>query len=373
MTHEVERARAADREALLELLYRVFRSKNAAHPRFEALYPEMFEATDEAMGRHFVIRENGTPVSCVGLYPVDFQIGPARVSTCGLGQVATEPSFQGRGMMHALMTRVGEELRARRPALAWLGGRHDRYSKYGWEWAGLTWRVVLDAKSLGPAPGGWTVREWSETDDDYDRLWAEREQQPVRGLCPASEWRIRMRRGGSQSWLARQGGRMAFAVYNPGWKSVQEWGGDPGGLRALLAKLAESGPVSVSLLPEVDAGFPFFQKHGASAGGGLGMLSVVDLETLVRDYAPLIRERLPADRSLRLVVREQGRVVTAAEIRGDDAQGAPSLGVELDRCRMTGFVFGPVRASRVAGLDGDDRWVDRVFPLPFASTPLFGV
>lgn len=365
----VERARAADRVALLDLLYRAFHHKNGQHPRFEFLYPEMFDPTDEAMGRHWIVRENGVPVSCAGLYPVVFQMGPARIRTLGLGQVATDPERQGRGMMHAIMLRIRADVNASETALAWLGGRHDRYSRYGWDWAGSSMRITLDAKSVGRAPEGWVVRDWNGEADVFQELWARRETQAVRGVCAPDEWRRRLARFGSRTVLARSGGRFAFAVFTPQWKSVQEWGGDGGGLRALFAGFTAEGAVSLQVLPDWEPHMPLLRSIAASAGGGLNMLSVTHLRVLAEDYAPLISERLPAGGRLRLSLREEGGVISSVMIGG--RSGSTELHVELDRLRMTAFLFGPERPSMVAGLAGEDRWVDRVFPLPFVYTPLF--
>jgi hypothetical protein len=274
-------------------------------------------------------------------------------------------------MMHALMMRVREELNQSRTALAWLGGRHDRYFKYGWEWAGAQWRVVLDAKSVGSVPPGWIVHEWGAEESVFMALWECRERQAFRGLCLREEWRRRIGRAGSKTFWTDHQGRFAFVIFNAGWRSVQEWGGDPDGLLALLARVSESGAVTVPALPEVESAMNLLRAHGASAGVALGMLSVTNLEALAENYGPVIRERLPPGLSLQLSIREDGRVVTSA-LLGRAAQGPP-LGVELNRPRMTSFLFGPERASQVAGLTGADCWVDQVFPLPFMVAPLFGV
>lgn len=368
--YPVEHARGRDRNALLELLFKAFRNKNPTHPRFEELYPEMFRATDAAMGRHLVIRENGVPVSCVGLYPVSFRMGRALVRAAGLGQVATDPEHGGKGMMHALMTRTMENLHAGEVSLGWLGGRHDRYSKYGWEWGGAGLRISMDAKSVGASPAGWTVREWAGTDSGYDRLWTLREAHPVRGLCSKAEWRLRIRRGKSQTWLAGKGKRAAFAVFNPGWRSLQEWGGEPDGLLALLAKLAESGGLSLLVQPELDPLADFFRDKAAGAAPWLAMLTVADLKAVASDYAPLLQTRMPAGRSLRLAVSDGERILSAATLGRADGK-TPEI--RLDRRRMTSFLFGPCRASQAAGVPDGLRWVDQIFPLPFMAPALFSV
>jgi predicted N-acetyltransferase YhbS len=366
-------ARAGDRPALLDLLAKAFRNENSTHPRFEELYPEMFLPTDEAMGRHLVIRDDsGRPVSCVGTYPIDFQIGPARVQTLGLGQVGTDPGHAGKGMMHALMVRAMTEMKKSRVSLGWLGGRHDRYVKYGWEWGESGLHISMDAKSMGAPPAGWTVREWSGTAAEFDRIWAMREAHPVRGVCPKAEWRLRMTRGNAKTWLAEKDGQAAFMVFHSGWKSALEWGGAQDGLLALLAKMAEAGPLSIQVQAELEPHIELFRSKSTGAGVSLAMLAVLDLETLAREFAPFIQPRMPTDRAIRLTILEQGREVTSATLSGRAAKEDPLL-VALDRPRMTGFLFGPLRASQAAGLPDSGRWVDQVFPLPFVIPALFSV
>ncbi len=372
-THQIEPARATDRDALLDLLVKAFQDKNPAHPRFEDLYPEMFPPSDEAMGRHLVIRgESGRPVSCVGTYPVDLQLGPARVSTLGLGQVGTDPAHAGKGMMHALMVEAMAEMKKSRVSLGWLGGRHDRYGKFGWEWGGSGIRLSMDARSIGMAPADWRVQAGTGTEEEFDRIWAQREAHPVRGLCSKAEWRLRAQRGGARVWLARKGKESSFAVYQPGWKSVQEWGGASDGFLALLATFAEGGPLSMLVHPEWEPQWDLLRSKATGASVWLAMLAVLDLETLIREFDPFFKVRMPPDQSIRLVILEHGREVTAATVAGREAKGEP-LTLVLDRPQMTGFLFGPVRASQAAGLSASARWVDQVFPLPFVVPSLFSV
>ncbi len=373
MLHRVERARAGDRDTLLALLLKAFRHHNPTHPLFEDLYPDLFPPTDAAMMRHFLIRDDaGLPVSCVGLYPIDVQLGPARIRTAGVGQVATDPAQRGKGMMHALMTRVQEELASAPVSVAWLGGRHDRYSRYGWEWGGNPLHISLDARSVGPAPGGWKVQTWAETDVPFARIWALREARPVRGLCGEAEWRLKMRRGGAETWFAKKGDRAAFAVLNPGWRSVQEWGGDSEGLFALLAHATQTAPLSVQVHPELEPEMELFRRHATGAGVGMTMLSASNLETLAADYEPILRDRLPAGCSIRLAIQENGRSASAVTL-GRGIPGGRHVELAMDRCRMTAFLFGPVRPSHTAGLTDEARWVDQVFPLPFMMPRLFSV
>ena len=60
----IEPAKGADRAELLDFLYAVFTRGNPKHARFETFCDDLFEPTDEAMGRHLVVREGGRIVSC---------------------------------------------------------------------------------------------------------------------------------------------------------------------------------------------------------------------------------------------------------------------------------------------------------------------
>lgn len=130
---KTERAAVEDIPELLDLLLSAFRVGNPTHPGFEYLYPDLFHATEEAAGRHLVVRKQGRLVSCVGTYPMTLRIANCRVRAAGVGQVGTSQDMQGRGYMSALMKASVMRMEHEGVGISWLGGRHDRYARYGWE------------------------------------------------------------------------------------------------------------------------------------------------------------------------------------------------------------------------------------------------
>ncbi|MBR1835930.1 MAG: GNAT family N-acetyltransferase, partial [Kiritimatiellae bacterium] len=149
---KIELARAGDRTELLDFLFSVFLRDHPNHMRFERLFPDLFDDTDEAMGRHAVVRESGRIVACVGAYHMKLRVCGCDVPLGGIGQVSTGADWLGRGFMSALLKFQLERLRSEGAALAWLGGRHDRYSRFGFETGGGAFSYGLDSRSLAGVP-----------------------------------------------------------------------------------------------------------------------------------------------------------------------------------------------------------------------------
>jgi hypothetical protein len=111
-TPQVETARAADRAELLDLLLRAFQVGNPNHPTFDSLYPDLFEPSDEALGRHLIVRREGRIVACVGSYPVELVIGTCRLRVAGIGQVAVATGTRASAGRRPATTSACPSLRA---------------------------------------------------------------------------------------------------------------------------------------------------------------------------------------------------------------------------------------------------------------------
>jgi predicted N-acetyltransferase YhbS len=361
--YAIDAARAADRDELLDFLLTAFRVNAPQHPPFDALYPDLFGANDAAMGRHLVIREGGRIAACVGAYPMDVRIGPCSVRVAGIGQVACAPDRRGGGRMTALLDAAVARLPDERCALSWLSGRRDRYARFGWELAGAALRLGMDARSVGAAPAGWSIECLSSQDSLADNVWQLRMAQPILEELPLGRWLVKLQRGQTHVWVARREGShdaAAFAVARQDGSSLQEWGGDTGGLHAIAAAaVARYGGLSVTCLPGTDPSAALFWSIAVWSSGALSNLLVVDLAATLAAYAPLVHERLPPGVGAMLVMTRQDREV------GHFSLGNGGERIVLDRCLMARLLFGPTPPSALLGLPPRLRWLDQVFPLPF--------
>lgn len=365
--YAIEPAKAGDLHELLAFLLAAFRTNSPQHPPFEDLYPDLFAATDEAMGRHLVIREASRIVACVGTYPMDLRIGPCRLRVAGIGQVACAPDLRGGGRMSALLDATVARLPELGCPLSWLGGRHDRYARWGWELAGTALRCGMDVHSIGTPPAGWHAEAVSDPSALPDDLWPLRASQPVHEELPHAAWLTKLRRGQTAVWVARRDGSPesgAFAAIRQDGISLQEWGGAEEGLHAILAAAAgRYGAVSATFVPTLDPASALLWSRSTWVSGALSNLLVVDLPALWAAFAPVLQERVPPGVGAMLVMAGRDREL------GHVTVGHGGERLVLDRLGMARLLFGPTAPSALLGLPPRLRWLDQVFPLPFRMPP----
>lgn len=155
MGYKVERLTAKDYDELLHLLNTVFHKEEGN--TFDVFLPVMWERTDERMSKHLAIRENGKIVAVVGVYPLPTIIYGEEIMFSTIGNVATLPEFEGRGMMKALMSQALLEAKRMGIDVARLAGTRQRYNRYGFERAGIDYVFKLNRKNIIDYYGGKTV------------------------------------------------------------------------------------------------------------------------------------------------------------------------------------------------------------------------
>ncbi|MCL1888399.1 MAG: GNAT family N-acetyltransferase [Kiritimatiellaeota bacterium] len=363
-THKLDDARASDRAELLDFLHAAFCTNDPNSTRFETLYPDLFELTDTAMSRHRVIRDDaGRICACVGAYPMRVHVGACAMDVFGIGQVSCSPSLRGGGRMTALMNDACERMEKSGAALAWLGGRRDRYAHFGFDLAGSNFSSGMDKRSAGEPPPGWRVEQLETTDAPPPAVWALRGRAAVREEISPKTWLARLMRGGKPYHVftaSRGADAEAYAMVNG--DTLLEWAGETAGIHAICAHLLQTQKhVNATYSPAVDPAAKLFWDCAAWSYAPLSNLRILNLGALLKSCAPFLEGRVPTGVGARLAIAENN---DAARLGGADG---PVLA--LDRLTMVRLVFGPLPPSRVVALPENLRWLDRVFPLPFLLNP----
>jgi predicted N-acetyltransferase YhbS len=302
-------AKAADCEQLLDFLPSVFRRDNPNHCRFEELFPDIFLPTDEAMGHHAVVRDGaGSIVACIGAYPMTLRVAGCDVPIAGIGQVSTAKEWLGKGCMSALMKAQLERLRSLGVALAWLGGRHDRYAHFGFETGSLALDFGIDAHSLGRVERTRAIRRFSHGPMSEmavtPAMFALRERTaPATVVEPIGRYLLRLRRGDNEVWTATPGGASepdAWAVIAPKPHRIDEVCGSADGILEIAAEATKRLDTFLQIaLPVCDATRELAERARRFCswmGPRCESLAVLDRDRLLEAYAPLIRPgtRLPS-------------------------------------------------------------------------------
>ncbi|MBI4551934.1 MAG: GNAT family N-acetyltransferase [Candidatus Latescibacteria bacterium] len=145
-----------------------------------------------------VLLVNGQIVAALRVYDRPVRIGRCILRCAGVGDVATDPAWQGRGYASHLLSETVKTLRARDFDLAWLTGRSAFYRRFGWtDCPG----DVLDVTRVVPSRTASTpyhiapldvARDRERVFDIYDRFNQERTYTVVRSRA-YWEWLARYR------------------------------------------------------------------------------------------------------------------------------------------------------------------------------------
>ena len=152
MEYKIERLTVNDYDELLGMLNTVFHKPEGN--TFDVFLPVMWERDDEHMSKHIAIKEDGKISAVVGIYPLPANVCGEKIVFSTIGNVATLPECEGRGMMKALMTRSREEAKKTGIDIARLAGARQRYNRYGFEHAGAHYLFKLIPKNLIDYYGG---------------------------------------------------------------------------------------------------------------------------------------------------------------------------------------------------------------------------
>ena len=160
----VERLGLGDHDEMLDMLNRVFAEHNNNPAfRFQEVLPKMARPTEENMRRHFAVRENGRIVAALGVYPLPTVIAGERFLFSTVGNVGTLPEARGKGYMTLLLAEAMEELSRIGADASRLGGKQERYARYGYFPCGTAYRFLLPRQRETP-PAGVSLRSIEKGD-----------------------------------------------------------------------------------------------------------------------------------------------------------------------------------------------------------------
>ena len=145
---ELRRLKKEDYDALITLLNTVFGKKNKREVSFEKALPKMCRRTDEAMGKHLGVFEDGKLVAALGIYPLPTKIMGEDFLFSTVGNVATHPDYEGRGYMGVMMNAAMDELKRLGADVSRLGGARQRYNRFGYEMAGVSWTFSFNGHNM---------------------------------------------------------------------------------------------------------------------------------------------------------------------------------------------------------------------------------
>ena len=382
------KAQAKDFQETMDFLEIAFKEHNNKEPRFEKLFPDLYQPTDEAMGNIVILRdsESGKIASSAGLFPIKLKLWGNPVTAQGVGGVGTLPEFRGKGFMNDVLTEINAELQRRGGPFAWLGGYRLRYGVWGYEKAGTVLLVSLIKRNTkAQKPNGFEVSELPLASLPWDEILAARDAAPSSaGNAPVSELKLKYSRPFLRFFIAKKNDACAFAAVNDDG-IVCDWSGSAEGIADIALNLLQERDNLQIRLPLDGSNF----LHAVSALAEdysiimQGNFAVVDLVECLKllTLSPAVEE-LPAKgrRSVGFVMEAGKNPEQSARLVLDGGtltcekglSGSELTVIKLSPMKMASLLFGPLKPSQQHG-DSVPAWLDTLLPLPVFVPRSYGV
>lgn len=382
------KAQAKDFQETMDFLELAFKEHNNKEPRFERLFPDLYQPTDEAMGNVVILRDeaSGKIASSAGLFPISLKLWGKPLTAQGVGGVGTLPEFRGSGLMGKVLAEINAELQRRNPPFAWLSGLRQRYGVWGYEKAGTVLLASLSKKSLKAAkPYGFEVSEVPYGSIPWSEVIALRDASvESSGNAPVEELKLKYSRPFLRFFLAKKAGAASFAAIQDN-SAVVDWTGSSEGLADIAAKLLQENEALQVRFPldgsnSFAAALPLAEDYSIIMQGNF---AVVDLAACLKLLceSPAAQE-LPSKgrRSIGFVMEAGANPEQRARLCIDNGvlsaekglSGSETTLIKLPPMKMAALLFGPLKPSQLLGEDAP-AWLDTLLPLPVIVQRIYGV
>jgi len=142
MNYTVEWLTPEEAPEALDFLNMVFSMASRPH-QFQAMLPKMWEYEGLYNTKHLALKVDGKIKSLLGVYPIPVNIAGEKLLFSTVGNVATHPAETGKGYMSILLAEAMKKLEELGADASRLGGKRERYNRYGYEAAGIQYHFTL--------------------------------------------------------------------------------------------------------------------------------------------------------------------------------------------------------------------------------------
>ena len=146
---EIRRGTAAEFDEIINLIDYVFSRSSRPHD-FPAMYPNLYQRTDESMHDMINMWEDGKVIGSVLAHERVLSVCGREMKVVGIGNVAAHPRMRGKGIMSRLMSYTVEELKKDGVAISILGGKRSRYNRFGYELGGAAYGLRIGDEEIAP-------------------------------------------------------------------------------------------------------------------------------------------------------------------------------------------------------------------------------
>lgn len=362
MSVDVVQLTAADWDEGLAFINGVFFADGTRD--FSTLLPSIYQPTDEFMANNHAVREDGRIRAVVGLFPLEWQVGDARLKIGGIGGVSTHPSVRGKGYMKLLMNHCVQRMQDDGMPLSWLGGQRQRYGYFGYDTCGQQVHVTLTGANVrhvfGEAPG---LQFEPLMPDDTSRIDQAR--------CLHDAQLVRNRRGGSDG----------FARFLASWQHRPHAAiNDTGDMVGYLVADEDGRNVVELLAGDVETAVTMARSWVQATGGGSVRFDIPPTQYELVRRLSAIGETMSTGPSGNWQIFDWAATVMALlQVRaagGGLADGATTIGIDGYgnlRLQVQGGQIACERVTTKADVTWDPSTAMRVFFGPLSPTSVTAV
>ena len=372
---EIRKPRVHEFDELVDVIDQAFQyGRWGRCASMAAVYPHLFQPTEESMQSHNVVCDQGRIAANVSVFPMTLVIADARLSVGGIGMVGTLPEYRGRGLMTRLLEQALVVMKDANLDLSLLGGDRQRYGRRGWENSGRKLVLKVNRRSVAAAESlGIDVRE--ARPDDAQALWELHQRAPVRFERTVEHVALAIERKSYETLVAVRDGRVVSYIAG-GATEWWETGGDPDGIvcavkhaleradrEACNVHLPMDDPARARALLAVASRWNVAQQW---------MMRVMNLDTVLAKLAGVFGQRMRAyapERSALFSIEdvEDGKSVRVACDRGavDVAPGRADSHFALSKQDLVILIFGTAQPTQLLIEKDPFGVLDLLFPVDY--------
>lgn len=328
----------------------------------------------------WVLKADGRFVSHVGVFPFDALVEGRPLKVAGIGSVATDPDFRGRGLVKRLMAHVGNEIHKEGYDLSILWGERSLYGPFGYERALFEDHFTFNKRSLRFSALRKGVRPVKDADwPFFEKFYSSHPFRIKRTTAYTRTLHRRFSRSFPEPvWVLEESRKIkSYAVVlktGAEGLEVAEWGGQAEDVVALLSTLLPKTGTSWMTLPLYPGSGLYdwaCENHDTLAHVNSScMVKIFHLGRVLKAFEPQLQRRyrsLGANLKLSLNLRMEGGQ-SAGLVMGKDlsilskVSRGESLDVSNGECVR--LLFGPGRPSEYLGRKSTGNgFLDILFPL----------
>ena len=120
-----------DYNELLRFENKVFKTS------FTKIMPKLYRDKEKCTESHIVIKDNGKIIAALAFYDTKLLLGDSEMKALGIGSVAVDKKYRGRGLMRTLLEEADKIAGEKGAEVGVLSGYRQRYSRFGFERGGI--------------------------------------------------------------------------------------------------------------------------------------------------------------------------------------------------------------------------------------------